>query len=177
MGWESSKRQADKYRPEIERIIRSIAGNIIDVRESTPEEDQFNATDYVVTVSDGNIACRVREQYYWLKFGDFALRYSRPSGRITEFEKIRNGYGRWYLCAWTKRFSDNKLCAWVLVDLDRLRRSGLLDEPRSPILSPDNSGEFVVFSLLELFQHNCITEAHNEVKARILRMLKRQQEH
>lgn len=171
MGWESSKRRVNKYLPEIERIIRSIAGDIIEFRESTPEEDQHNATDYVVTVSGGDIACRVREQWYWFAFGDFALRYSRPSGRTTEFEKIKNGYGRWYLYAWTSRFSDNKLLAWIFVDLDKLRRSGLLDAPRSPIPSPDNSGEFVTFSLAEMWQQNCIIKAHDKALLRILRML------
>jgi hypothetical protein len=171
MGWESSKRRVNKYLPEIERIIRSIAGDIIEFRESTPEEDQYTATDYVVTVAGGDIACRVREQLYWFKFGDFALRYSRPSGRITEFEKIKNGYGHWYLYAWTWRFSDNKLLAWIFVDLDKLRRSGLLDVPRSPIPSPDNSSEFVTFSLPELWHHNCIIKAHGKAWLRILGML------
>ena len=172
MGWESSKRRVDKYRPEIERIIRSIAGDIIEFRESSPEEDQCNATDYVVTVSSGDIACRVRDQLYWFEYGDFAVRYSRPSGRMTELEKIKNGYGRWYLYAWTLRFSDNKLLAWIFVDLDKFRRSGLLDAPGSPIPSPDNSSEFVTFSLPELWQYNCIVKAHDKVWLRILRMLK-----
>jgi hypothetical protein len=126
-GWERSKLRADKYRPEIERIIRTVAGDIVEFREATPEEDRYSATDYVVTILGGDIACRIREQWYWFEFGDFALRYSRPTGRKTEVEKIKNGYGRWYLYGWTSRLEDGyKLLAWIFIDLDIIRQSGLL---------------------------------------------------
>ena len=168
-GWEKSKKWADKYVPEIKQVVRQVAGEIIEVRIADQDKDQHEATDYIVEISSGDIACRVRDQYFW-RFGDFTLRYSRPSGNQTELEKIKKGYARWYLYAWDKRFT-GKFTAWVFVDLDKLRNSGLLDRPRRIIPNGDGSSSFVYISLVELWQHGCITEANEAASMRILERL------
>ena len=170
-GWEKSKKWADKYVPEIKRVVKQVAGEIIEVRIADQDKDQHEATDYIVEVSSGDIACRIREECFWHNFGDVTLRHSRPSGNKTELEKIKEGYGRWYLYAWDKRFTGGQFIAWVFVDLDKLRESGLLNEPRKVIWNGDESSSFVSISLAELWQAGCITEVNETAGIRILEAL------
>ena len=166
-GWETSKRWADKYTPEITQVMREVAGQIIEVRVATEREDQERATDYVITVSSGDIGCRVREQFYWIKYGDVTFRCSRPSEHSTETEKIKAGCGHWYLYAWTERFDPGKFCAWVFLDLDKLRKHKLLDQPRESIANIDGSSDFISISLAELWKHDCVVKASTTAMDRI----------
>jgi hypothetical protein len=155
--WKADKAWADRYWPQIVGVVREVAGDIITVREATPDEDTRYATDYVLTLESGDIACRVRRWDYWQRFGDITLRNSRPSGAMTEIEKLRQGWGRWYLYAWAKAEGD--FGAWVFVDLDALRSSGLLDRSRGDHQNLDGSSSFVSLPLSELRQHDCLIRA------------------
>lgn len=123
-GWERDKAWADGYLPQIEVAVREVAGQIIEIREGTEDEDQKEATDYVVHVASGTIACRVRRN---CRYRDLTLRASRPSGVRTELAKIKDGWGRWYLYMWA---DEDSIEDWIFVDMDGLRDSGLLNGER-----------------------------------------------
>ena len=120
-AWQRDKAWADGYLSQIEAVVRSIAGKIVEFRPGTDQEDQKEATDYVVHVASGTIACRIRRN---CRYRDLTIRSSRPSGAQTELAKIREGWGRWYLYMWVR---DGKVEEWIFVDLDKLRQGGLLD--------------------------------------------------
>lgn len=159
-SWQQDKRWADRHLPEVERIIRSIAGDIITIEVAPDDADQKRATDYVVTVQSGYIACRIRRWQNWIKHHDVTLRCRRPSGVETELSKIRAGYGRWYLYAWST--IDSKFGAWVFIDLDVLRHSGLLEQRRREIANPDGSSWFHGYSLDDLDDAHCLVHAGGE---------------
>ena len=138
--WKPDKKWADQFLPEIERIIREVAGSIIEVKAASQEADEHFATDYVVTVESGDIACRIRKWHYWEHFGDLTFRYSRPSGAQTEVEKIQNGFARWYLYAWA---NDGSLGAWVFINLDIVREQGTLLNDWPVFANKDGSSRFV----------------------------------
>ena len=116
---------ADGHLGEITRCLRSVAGEILNIHQATDKQDLYEATDYVVVIGGGGlVAVRVRDANK--PWRDFTIRASRPSGVITELEKLRTGYGRWYLYAWAR---GGVFEEWLLVDLDVLRSSGLLDRP------------------------------------------------
>lgn len=171
MGWKADKEKADRFLPEIERVIRSIAGDIIEVKESELEKDQQCATDYVITIDSGDIACRVRKYHYWKRFADVTLRYRRPSGRKTEFEKIKAGYARWYLYAWREVSWEPKFCAWIFLDLDILRKCGLLNGEQEEIWNHDHSSSFVSLSLAALWTNECIIRANDTAYEKIAKKL------
>ena len=118
--WQRDKAWADAFLFDIEEVVRGLAGHIIEIRLGTDDEDRKEATDYVVHVASGTIACRIRRN---CSFRDLTIRASRPSGVQTELAKIREGWGRWYLYMWTER---DEVVDWIFVDLDKLRASGLL---------------------------------------------------
>lgn len=159
--YEDSREWADGYLPEIGRVIRSypVVGSIVSIKVANDEQDRQCATDYIVTVSNGDIGCRIREWKYWKLYGDITLRYERPSGIPTEFEKILNGYGRWYLYAWAK---GDGFGAWVFIDLDKLRESGLLEEDHIPIWNKDRSSSFIYLKVDRLARHGCVVAAGGE---------------
>lgn len=161
--WQQRKQWADKFWPEIERVVRTVAGDIVDVQIASDHQDQKQATDYIVTVSSGDIACRVRNWEYWRRFGDFTIRWSVPSGITTEWEKIKAGYGRWYLYAWVR--PTDKFGAWIFVDLDRLRDSGLLDRMAGPWDNYDGT-TFKTLAPLKLYEYGCIVKAGGEAASR-----------
>lgn len=154
--WLDDREWADAFWPEIERVIRGVAGDIADVRLASVDEDRKSATDYIVTVSSGDIACRIRRKGKWKGFGDFTVRAWRKSGHETELAKLQRGFGRWYLYAWAE---NEHFGAWIFLDLDVLRESGLLGDDRQIIKNPDGRSGFKAYSLIELCNARCIVRS------------------
>lgn len=164
-GWIKDKDWADKYFDDICAIIQELAGEIIDIKKADVNEDIHRATDFVVRVNTGNIAGRIRKLKYLDEFGDFTLRYSRPSGIKTELQKIREGFARWYIYSW----ADPKMIqAWIFVDLDCLRKSGILDNPQKLPRVPNPDGTtFVSISIDDLEKIGCIKRKKGKFKTRL----------
>ncbi len=142
-----------------------MAGRIVEVREATTDEDTRHATDYVVTVGSGDIACRVRDWDSWLKHGDLTIRSRRPSGAKTELAKIKEGFGRWYLYAWVAK-DESAIDAWMFVDLDKLRETDLLHSFRHQKWNRDRSSAFVCIFPTQLIEHSCLTDAGGKAAVR-----------
>lgn len=124
-SFERDKEWADSYLPQLSPIIRQCTGDIIDLRIATEIEDRSQATDLVVSIPTGTLAIRIRKPHIWANaYRALTLRSSRPSGRPQELDKIKKGWARWYLYTWAGYEHD--FCAWVFVDLDKLRTSGRL---------------------------------------------------
>jgi hypothetical protein len=148
------KNWADHYLPEIRKTILKFVDKILSIEPSTEEEDQQYNADYVLTVSSGKIACRIRRPS--CKYRDFTIRAWRKLGTKTELQKIKEGFGKWYLYAWAKNnyvFDD-----WMLIDLDKFRASGLLNTSRDLTQNPDGTTGFIHFNLSELYLGNCIVQ-------------------
>lgn len=146
--WLDDKSWADGYHAAIENAVRDVAPDILDIRVVAADEeaDQKRATDYIVQATTGDIACRIRRTRY--DFRDWTIRSCRPSGVVTELAKPQDGWCRWYLYAWTKdatTFGD-----WILIDLDAVRGSRILDSPRRETWNHDGSSAFITISLAEL---------------------------
>lgn len=122
MNWQLDKARADDFTPQLEKIIRLMAGEIIDVRIATDDEDQHHATDLVFEVAAGGIACRVRFDCPWR---DLTIRSWRATGARTELDKfLTEDFPPWYLYAW---INAGRVDEWIWVDNHKLVESGLLD--------------------------------------------------
>ncbi len=98
MSFREDKQWADRFRGEVEAIIRRHVGLVVTVRLADDHEDAKQATDMVVEVVGGTIAVRIRDDTR--DFRDWTVRTSRASGVRTEIDKLREGFARWYLYAW-----------------------------------------------------------------------------
>lgn len=166
--WGVSKCWADKYLPEVERVIRSQAHQIVTISIASSEKDCRFATDYEVKIAGGDVACRIRDWSAWLHYGDITLRYTRPSGQETEVSKIKKGHGDWYLYAWAKNHQD--FGAWLMVDLAKLRSTNLLDTARIHD-NFDGSSQFISITLSDLLHSGCIAHVGGEAISRLVKAI------
>lgn len=121
--YERDRKWSDYYIPQLTTIIRAQAYHIVSVETATDDEDHRCIADMKIVVSSGDVLCRVRATHY----RDLTLRSWRASGVSTEAAKIVSGAGRWYLYAWTSTTDLERIDDWMLLDLDRLRASGLIE--------------------------------------------------
>jgi hypothetical protein len=158
--------EADKLRADpIPPPIGKYATVVIDPpwpmqkieREVAPNQYAF---DYpVMEVEDiaqlrildsGEIAVRIRRAN--VRWRDLTIR-SRIGHAKTEIHKIREGFGRYYLYCWTNE--SNIISDWILVDLNQLRESGLL-ENRKEITNKDGYTAFINIPAIELAANGCL---------------------
>jgi hypothetical protein len=114
--WEELKKFSDKYLPEIKRYL----GEYLIAEPKEIEEDKRHNTDLVVLeLRAVRIACRVRRDIYYVKYGnEFTIRSSVPSGNKTELAKIIEGWGDYIFYG----FGDGEhLTHWFIGDLKAFR--------------------------------------------------------
>lgn len=150
-SWEADKQWAERYQPFVLKALREHAGVFVEVRPATDEEDCKRATDCVVTFSAGDVAVRFRRSRR--DFRDWTVRSRRESGAETELAKLRRGLARWYLMAWTD--PGGLVLDHVLIDLDRVRRLGILDGSRREYPNGDGTW-FIAVRVSELREAGCL---------------------
>lgn len=153
---QDDKDWADQFEPELKGILLEHVGQnlgrFIELLRAPEFDDLHRATDMVIRITGGDVAVRVRRpEILWR---EWTVRKSRPSGRETEVEKILAGFARWYLYCWT---TVEGLSAYVIIDLDRVRKKGILDAyewERKP--NRDGSSDFIIVPLARLNAALCI---------------------
>ena len=128
---------------QIKLIIKSQAMHIIKVEIASPEDDMKHATDLDVQIIGGRVAVRIRRDIPWR---DLTVRAINGNHK-TEIHKLREGYGDWYLYAWT---TGNKVSDWILVDISVMRLNNCFTETRPIIMNKDGRTGFIIFSRKEL---------------------------
>lgn len=151
MSFETDKSWTDERQDEVCAIVKKHLDRIISVRVASPDEDTKQATDLVIEVVSGSIAARVRRH---TDFRDWTIRSHRRSGVTTELQKLRAGFARWYLYAWTVATGNIK--DYVLIDLDRVRAIGLLDEAWIEQSADCGNTHFISVSVTELRKEKCL---------------------
>jgi len=151
MNFKDNWNYAERKMEQVKVILKSNAMHIVSIEVATPEEDMKQSTDLKIKVTAGDIAVRVRRPYR--DFRDLTIR-AYNKGSKTEVHKIREGFGDWYLYAWESE--GGKLAEWILVDIDKMRESGLIYQDKEIRMNKDGYTGFVNFSLQELDSINAI---------------------
>jgi len=131
-------------------IIKQNADVFLEFRKANYEQDTKQATDMVIDIQGTTVAVRVRRPN--CKFRDLTLRAKTGYNGKTEIDKIREGFGDWYLYAWED--SPGVINEWMLIDLDKLRKSELLKLERFQS-NGDGTG-FYWYKQSELNQCGCL---------------------
>lgn len=161
--WKHDKEWSDRFLPEIKKILESCLINedvIKDyqlkntelVQVASEEDDQMRNTDLVVFKMDVlRIGCRVRSFGYFEKYKhQFTIRSKRPSGALTELDKIVAGWGHYLFYGFCDE-DERKLTKWTLINLTHFRLwlyTCLSEYERHPGLlekNIDSSSEFRAF--------------------------------
>lgn len=142
---------ADQYLPQIKVILALNAIHLLEIETASPDEDTKEATDIIVKVSGGKVAVRIRKP---TPKRDLTLRCWRASGVKTELQKIKEGFCRWYLYVWTNR--KGKIQDYILVDLNKLRESKILNKSFTVINNFDGETGFIAIPYTDLEAAGCI---------------------
>jgi hypothetical protein len=144
---------SDGFLPEVRRILALNAAVVFSFSIASFYRDAKQATDMVITAS-GELAIAVRLRRPNYRYRDLTLRATRSTGIATELEKIRQGYGDYYLYGWTG--DSYSIQEWMFVDLSTLRTSGLLDVPWRVISNADRRTGFIAIPAKRLLEAGCI---------------------
>lgn len=146
----------DGYLPQVESIVKRNAQHMITFRKGTHIEDTKQSTDMVMRVEAGvDIAVRIRRHN--CNYRDLTIRSKSWGNGETEIDKLRKGFGDWYVYAWAN--FNNILDEWMLINLHTLRNT-LLKSPRRTIMNPDGRTGFMNYSIEELYNAGALTAAH-----------------
>jgi hypothetical protein len=117
MSYGADRLWADTYVAELCHLIGPYL-----LRPSTLEQDIKEATDLVLLrARDLNIACRIRRPGYAEQYPrQFTIRSRRDSGTMTEYEKIRDGWGDWFFYGHARPCFPT-IHPWYLIDLNAFR--------------------------------------------------------
>jgi len=142
------------FLPEVSRLLLANAMYIFNVEVASAQQDMKEATDMLLSVAgQKKVAIRLRRAEYWKR--DLTIRSVRSSGMKTELEKIQAGHGDLYLYGWTH---DLTISEWMLIDLHKLRASGLLAH-YGTIRNRDRATGFVAIPYYMLRDYGCVLNA------------------
>lgn len=156
----------DSYVSQVTRILTQLLPYLVEINTASIEMDTKCATDFTIKLKGGNIAVRLRRPD--CTFRDLTIRALRDSGTKTELEKIKEGHGFRYFYGWIDE--NNRIAEWMLVDLDRVRKMGLLNKKRE--IKPNYDGTYFIYiSIAELNEAGCLIIY--QLNERLTRQLKK----
>ena len=111
----------DKLAPKFLPLILSALA--LDVTRKDMNLDLHKGTDFTTIPAIG-LAIRLRRhEYYGEKYKrEFTIRWKRPSGKKTEYEKILEGDVRWFFYAFLNE-RENDFADWFIGDLNIFRQT------------------------------------------------------
>ena len=143
-----------RFSRHYEEILHRHSRLIFSLSQSTSEQDMTEGFDYAITFDKVQIAVRNRAYKYFADYGDFTIRAQSKMKNKTEIHKIKEGCGDVYLYAWKNQHDTNLYC-YLLIDLNKLRSSGVLYKNRRLIPNIDGT-KFISITLHELHKADCI---------------------
>lgn len=150
-GYEKSKR------PAMMELLHKYAMYIMVVEESNEEQDTKQATDFILRVKGGTVASRIR-RFDPRLYRDLTIRVQSQHGGRTEIDKLRDGWGDYYIYAWEDR--DGNVCDSALIDINAMRDQGLFDKDQKWLERriPNRSDHtwFCVMTIDELDDRGCV---------------------
>ena len=163
-GYDKNRAFADSKETQMRDILLNMkAANFLNLRKGTPEEDMKAGSDMVLFGGNHAIACRVRRTLR--KENDLTIR-SYNCGHKTELEKLISGAAgvTRYLYCWCANKS-GPIVKWMLIDMEKVLESGLLEDNRRDIPNPDGITKFRAYTPDELRRIDAIMEewAHDDV--------------
>lgn len=150
MCYSLQRKISDAYLPAFKEILKMNSMNFLTLKVSSYAKDTQEATDMVVEIEGGDVALRVRDAN--IAFRDLTIRSRSKNGGKTELAKLKEGFGDWYLYGWG---SQRRIDEYILVDLERVRKFGILDVERKHIPNGDGT-TFVSIPIGELEMCGCI---------------------
>lgn len=116
MAYSDDRAWSDQFIPAIQEIVGRYLTKVAPI-----EVDTKQAGDLIMMQTpQGTIACRMRRPQYLSRYPwQITIRSRSIHDRKTEIHKICEGFGDWFFYGFAD--ADNKICRWVLLDLNVFR--------------------------------------------------------
>lgn len=137
------------YLDSFKEILKRNSMHFLSLEVSDDEKDTQEATDMIIKIEGGDVALRVRDANK--HFRDFTIRSRSKNGGKTEIDKIKEGFGDWYLYGWG---NNGYVKEYILVDLGKVRDFNLL-KGRKEIPNYDGT-RFINIQIGELQMCGCL---------------------
>lgn len=161
-GWKRDKERADIFMP----TIKAVLGRLF-IGDAPVVEDQQQATDLMVFhISPLTVACRMRSLSYFEKYpNEITIRYSRPGGTKTEYDKIVDGWANYFFYGFGD-FSTGRIRAYSVLSLDALRAALIRNQNKLYQIKQnhDGSSQFIAIDLTQL-PENCVVHSYRQAEA------------
>lgn len=160
--YRSDREWADACTSQIVSILTPWMPYLAEIDIAPAEQDNKQATDYIISPKGSTIAARVRRPD--CRYRDLTIRSRRANGTETELAKLRKGYASRYFYAWTN--DSFQIIAWMLIDLDKLRDAGLLEKPwretanKDPRTKRPDGTYFISIPIEALYGAKCMIANH-----------------
>lgn len=164
--YQHDRRWGDSYAEQMKTILQPLMPYCVILEVAPIEEDNKRATDFIVKMKGGSIAARIRRP--WYEYRDLTIRSRRDNGTKTELAKIKEGHAFRYFYGWTDE--KQMISEWMLIDLSRLRQSGLLERQWREYPNKDKDGKpdgtwFIAIPFHELEKAGCVLKSQIKVSA------------
>lgn len=135
-----------------DEVLDNVARHLLTIVHASKEKDQKQATDYEIIPCGVSVQMRVRRTEN-TKRRDVTIRNFRSSGAETELSKIRRGFADVMVFAW---FDANDLSEYLIVDLAKMRKTGLIDRPDGEKKNHDGKTGFAWWSWQTCQNFGCV---------------------
>jgi hypothetical protein len=142
-----------QFTDQVRSILSKYLDRIIQIDVAPPDEDLHQATDFTFIIQGSSVAVRIRRKGYQQQHGDWTIRAWRSNGKPTELQKIKEGFANFYLYCWT---DNDRILSWWLIDLEKVRRCGILERTYPVIKNKDGNTGFIAIPLYELLECEAI---------------------
>lgn len=149
--YQEQRIQSDRYLDSFKDILERNSMHFLSMEVSDEYKDTQESTDMIIKIEGGDVALRVREPS--CAFRDLTIRSRSKWGNTTEIDKLKQGFGDWYLYGWGDGISN--VNEYILVDLHKVRQFNLLDVKRNEIPNGDGT-KFISIPIGELQMAGCI---------------------
>lgn len=139
INWKISK----KYFPTVKEILKQNAALFVSFETSTFEQDTEQACDAVCIVKGGTIAVRSRQP---CDYQDFTIRSVSMCNKRTEYDKLKDGFGDWYIYTWDK---GKKELDYIIVDIHKFREL-YIDNPKQRNIPNKDGTKFHAWKLKDI---------------------------
>jgi len=150
--YDDDKKMEELYHPQIFSILTTLLPYLVDISVAPVEKDTKRATDFIIGMNGSDLAVRVRRPECPQR--DLTIRAFRASGKKTELANIKEGFASRYLYTWAD--ITHSITEWILVNLDRVRATSLLEQERPLIYNKDGKTALIAITIRELYNAGCL---------------------
>lgn len=147
--WKENHKWIDKYRDQITSTLsRDLSSKVVAVIDVAVDEGVNYSTDRIFEMEGGKkVITRLRKIEY-MKYLEWTIVASRPSGVKTELSKLRDGFGDFYFYGYV---NDTDVVKYFLFDLNLVRKKGILEWNFKERTNRKDGSSFVVvpFNMLQ----------------------------